>query len=154
MHVHQFGIKVPQFIFTAIIFLDFFRLYFFCTFFCVQGPKNGLQHPCLSLFLSHFVPPPLLFLVYSKVSLCLSISTAEPLFFSFISWPFYPQMKRRKFPSLFRIPFLSRYCGPDLRQATCEFKYLYFWRNCRKSNLFPTIPILQFLDLWDLRYGP
>jgi hypothetical protein len=30
---------------------------------------------------------------------------------------------------------LPRHCGPDLRQETCEFKYLYFWRNCRKSNL-------------------
>ena len=31
--------------------------------------------------------------------------------------------------------FLLRHCGPDLRQKTCEFKDLYFWRNCRKSNL-------------------
>jgi len=57
------------------------------------------------------------------------------MFFSFIFWPFYPQMERRKFPSLFCIPFLSGYCGPDLRQEMCEFKDLYFWRNCRKSNL-------------------
>ena len=31
--------------------------------------------------------------------------------------------------------FLPRHCGPDLRQETCKFKDLYFWRNCRKSNL-------------------
>jgi len=31
--------------------------------------------------------------------------------------------------------FLPRHCGPDLRQETCEFKDLYFWRNYRKSNL-------------------
>jgi hypothetical protein len=44
-------------------------------------------------------------------------------------------MERRKFPFLFRIPFLFGYCRPDLRQETCEFKDLYFWRNYRKSNL-------------------
>ena len=31
--------------------------------------------------------------------------------------------------------FLPRHYRPDLRQETCEFKDLYFWRNCRKSNL-------------------
>jgi len=91
--------------------------------------------PCLSLFLSHFVPPPLLFLVYSKVFLCLYVSPLNPYFFSFIFWPLYPQMERRKFPFLFRIPFLFGYCKPDLRQEMCEFKDLYFWRNYRKSNL-------------------
>ena len=30
--------------------------------------------------------------------------------------------------------FLLRYCGPDLRQKTCELKDLYFWRSCRESN--------------------
>jgi len=63
------------------------------------------------------------------------MSPAEPLFFYFILWPFYPQMERRKFPSLFRIPFLFGYCEPDFRQETCEFKDLYFWGNCIKSNL-------------------
>jgi len=70
--------------------------------------------------------------MYYVASLCVP---TEPLFFSFIFWPFYPQMERRKFPSLFRIPFLFGYCGPYLRQETCEFKDLYFWRNFRKSNL-------------------
>jgi len=31
--------------------------------------------------------------------------------------------------------FLPRHCGLDLRQETCKFKDLYFWRNYRKSNL-------------------
>jgi len=105
--------------------------------------------PYLSLFLSSFVPPPLLFLVYSKVSVCLSVSS----FFSFIFWSLYPHMERRKFPSLFRIPFLSGYCGLDLRHETCEFKDLYFWRNCRKSNLLSNSTNLAIfrplrLEIW------
>jgi hypothetical protein len=31
--------------------------------------------------------------------------------------------------------FLRRHCRLDFRQETCEFKDLYFWRNCRKLNL-------------------
>jgi hypothetical protein len=31
--------------------------------------------------------------------------------------------------------FIPRHCGPNVRYETCEFKDLYFWRNCRKSNL-------------------
>jgi hypothetical protein len=59
----------------------------------------------------------------------------KPLFFSFILWSFYPPagMKTISFSDL--NSFLPRYCRPDLRKETCEFKDLYFWRNCRKSNL-------------------
>jgi hypothetical protein len=60
---------------------------------------------------------------------------------------FTPQLARRKFPSLLRIPFLSKYCGSDLRQKTCEFKDLYFWRNCRKSNLL-------YNDAYLVIFGP
>jgi len=94
----------------------------FCLLFCIY-------------FRLCFVPPPLLFLVYYVASLCLNIYPVEPFFSLLYSGLFTPQLARRKFPSLLRIPFLFEYYGTDLRQKTCEFKDLYFWKNYRKSNL-------------------
>ena len=68
--------------------------------------------------------------------LYISMSTRlNPSFSLLYSGLFTPQLSRRKFPSLLHIPFLSEYCGLDLRQKTCEFKDIYFQINCRKSNL-------------------
>ena len=59
---------------------------------------------------------------------------ADPSFFLLYCGLFTPAgMKTVSFSDL--NSFLPRHYRPDLRQETCEFKDLYFWRNCRKSNL-------------------
>ena len=61
-------------------------------------------------------------------------SLADPSFFlSYCGLSTPAGMKTVSFSEL--NSFLPRHCGLDLRQETCEFKDLYFWRNCRKSNL-------------------
>jgi hypothetical protein len=58
---------------------------------------------------------------------------ADPSFFLLNCGLFTPAgMKTVSFSDL--NSFLPRHYGPDLRQETCEFKYLYFRINCRKSN--------------------
>ena len=64
-------------------------------------------------------------------------------------------MKKVSFSVL--ISFQSRYCRPDLRQETCEFKDLYFWRNCRKSNLLSNETDLEIfgslrLEIWAITW--
>ena len=72
---------------------------------------------------------PFLFSVLQGLSLLCSLpQLISPL--SLILLPFYPLLN---FSVL--ISFLFGYCGPDLRQEMCEFKDLFFQRNCRKSNL-------------------
>jgi len=93
--------------------------------------KSSLFFP---LFFVLFVPPPLLPLVYFRVSLCMHLFLAYPSFFLLYCGLFtLAGMNTISFSDL--NSFLSRHCRPDLRQETCEFKYLYFWRNCRKLNI-------------------
>jgi len=80
------------------------------------------------------VSPFLLPLVYFRVSLCMHVSFADPSFFLLYCGLFTPARIKIVFFSDLN-SFLPRHCGPDLRQETCEFKDLYFWRNYRKSNL-------------------
>ena len=67
-------------------------------------------------------------------SLCIHVFLADPSFFLLYCGLFtLAGIKTVSFSDL--NSFLPRHCGPYLRQETCEFKDLYFWRNCRKSNL-------------------
>ena len=60
--------------------------------------------------------------------------SCRPSFFLLYCGLFIPAgMKTVSFSDL--NSFLPRHYRPDLRQETCEFKDLYFWKNCRKSNL-------------------
>ena len=91
--------------------------------------------PCLSMFLSLFLCHLLSFfrvLCGFSMSLCAPLNPSFSLLYSSF---FTPRWKEENFISLFHIPFLSGYCRLDLRHETCEFKDLYFWRNCRHSNL-------------------
>jgi len=74
------------------------------------------------------------FLFSFRVSICMPHLLTDPSFFLLYCGLFTPAgMKTISFSDL--NSFLPRHCGPDLRQETCEFKDLYFWRNYRKSNL-------------------
>jgi len=96
----------------------------------------------LSPVFSVFCLPPLfcvasspIFCVLCGFFMSLCVFQLNLFFFLFYILALLHQMERRKFSSLFCIPFLSRYCRPCKRQETCGFKDLYFWRNFRKSNL-------------------
>ena len=66
-----------------------------------------------------------------------SVSLFQPLNPSFFFYilAFLPPDGKKKVSFYVSYSFLSGYCEQDLKQKTCEFKDLYFWRNCRKSNL-------------------
>jgi hypothetical protein len=71
-----------------------------------------------------------------------------PLFFLLYCGLFIPAgMKTISF--FYLNSFLPRHYRPDLRQETCEFKDLYFWKNCRKLNLLSNDTDLAiFRPLW------
>ena len=92
--------------------------------------------PTLSLFLS-----PLLCLLLSYFqsilkSLCVSPCSSLNPCFSLLYSSLLPLDGKKKIPSLFRIPFLSRYCEQDLRQEMCEFKDLYSYQ-INSSEFWP-----------------
>jgi len=98
---------------------------FVSCFLCFLSPVLYLFSP---LFCAASSP---IFYVLCGFFMSLCVFQLNFFFFLFYILAFLHQMERRKFSSLFCIPFLSGYC----RQETCEFKDLYFWRNFRKSNL-------------------
>jgi hypothetical protein len=70
---------------------------------------------------------------------------------------FLPPDGKKKVSFYVSYSFLSRYCEPDLKQKTCEFKDLYFWRNSRKLNLISNnIDIAVFgplrLEIWAITH--
>ena len=74
------------------------------------------------------------------------------LFFSFIFWPFYPQMERRKFPSMFCIPSYPDIAGQIWSRKHVNSKISISGEILENWIFFPTTLILITRDsLWSAR---
>jgi hypothetical protein len=87
------------------------------------------------------------------LSLFFFISLADPSFFS-CTLAFLPPAELKKFPSLFCIPSYPDIAGQIWSRKCVNSKISISGEIVENRIFFLATLILQFLDLWDLRYGP